>query len=101
MVDGGRLPLRFALITFIIAFGAHWATKSHRVMEEFMGVNSLITGSILEDPLAQKRQSKPRISATPEFGEFIRRYDELPLRPYFHARIPRITVAELIPQTSS
>ena len=37
MVDGGRLPLRFALITFIIAFGAHWATKSHRVIKEFMG----------------------------------------------------------------
>ena len=48
MVDEGRLPLRFALITFTIAFGARWATKSHRSIGEFMGVNSPITGPILE-----------------------------------------------------
>ena len=50
MVDGGRLPLRFALITFIIAFSAHWATKSHRVIGEFLGVNSPITRPILDGP---------------------------------------------------
>ena len=48
MVDEGRLPLRFALITFTIAFGARWATKSHRSIGDFMGVNSPITGPILE-----------------------------------------------------
>ena len=48
MVDEGRLPLRFALITFTIAFGARWATKSHRSIGHFVGVNSPITGPILE-----------------------------------------------------
>ena len=48
MVDEGRLPLPFALITFTIAVGARWATQSHRSIEEFMGVYSLITGPILE-----------------------------------------------------
>ena len=53
MVDEGRLPLPFALITFTIAVGARWATQSHRSIGEFMGVNSLITGPILEGPPAQ------------------------------------------------
>ena len=53
MVDEGRLPLRFALITFTIAVGARWATQSHRSIGEFMGVNALITGPILEGPPAQ------------------------------------------------
>ena len=41
MVDEGRLPLPFALITFTIAVGARWATQSHRSIAEFMGVYSL------------------------------------------------------------
>ena len=48
MVDEGRLPLPFALITFTIAVGARWATQSHRSIGEFMGVYSPITGPILE-----------------------------------------------------
>ena len=53
MVDEGRLPLPFALITFTIAVGARWATQSHRSIGEFMEVNSPITGPILEGPPAQ------------------------------------------------
>ena len=53
MVDEGRLPLPFALITFTIAVGARWATQSHRSIGEFMGVNSPITGPILEGSRGQ------------------------------------------------
>ena len=53
MVDEGRLPLPFALITFTVAVGARWATQSHRSIGEFMGVNSLITGPILEGSRGQ------------------------------------------------
>ena len=53
MVDEGRLPLPFALITFTIAVGARWATQSHRSIGEFMGVYSPITGPILEGSRGQ------------------------------------------------
>ena len=55
MVDEGRLPLPFALITFTIAVGARWATQSHRSMREFMGANSPITEPDLEGPAAEER----------------------------------------------
>ena len=99
MVDGGSLPLRFALITFTIAVGARWATQSHRSIREFMGVNSPITGPILEG----SRGQTPYLSY-PDLGETVTRprwrRRGLPFRPYLHARISRITVVEQLPQIS-
>ena len=97
MVDGGRLPLHFALITFIIAFGARWATKSNLPIGFFLGVDSFIAGPILEGPPAQKVREKWPILATPRFGRPGQRRD-FPFRLYLHARIPRITAVEQLPQ---
>ena len=66
MVDGGRLPLRFALITFIIAFGAHWATKSHRVIGEFVGEDSSTPTVFLLSVEIQLKNSF--VVAPPGFG---------------------------------
>ena len=97
MVDEGRLPLRFALITFTIAVGARWATQSHRSIGEFMGVNSPITGPILEGSRGQiPYLSYPDLVHTIRWPAPARR--DFPFRPYLHARISRITVVEQLPQ---
>ena len=46
-----------------------WSAKSHRSIGEFLGVNSPITGPILEGPRAQNSDTKTRISATPKFAK--------------------------------
>ena len=100
MVDEGRLPLPFALITFTVAVGARWATQSHRSIREFMGVNSPITGPILEGPRGQiPYLSYPDLTDTIRWPGLARR--GLPFRPYLHARISRITVVEQLPQTNT
>ena len=97
MVDEGRLPLPFALITFTIAVGARWATQSHRSIGEFMGVNSPITGPILEGSRGQiPYLSYPDLVDTGVRPPLAR--ENLPIRPYLHARISRITVVEQLPQ---
>ena len=97
MVDEGRLPLPFALITFTIAVGARWATQSHRSIGEFMGVNSPITGPILEGSRGYIPYHHRTDLVGTDAGRTRRRRD-FPIRPYLHARIPRITVVEQLPQ---
>ena len=81
MVDEGRLPLPFALITFTIAVGARWATQSHRSIGEFMGVNSPITGPILEGSRGQNPIPFTPISSAPEFGPVGARKPSVPTLP--------------------
>ena len=100
MVDEGRLPLRFALITFTITLGARWVAKSHLSIGFFLGTNSFITGSILEGPRGQNPLLvTPDLVDTPVGRGLARR--ELPIRPYLHGRIPRITVVEQLPQITN
>ena len=64
----------------------------------FWGLYSPLAGAILEGPL---RAFSPIGNTRSRRGRGLpplaRR--DLPFRPYLHARIPRITVAEQLPQT--
>ena len=100
MVDEGRLPLPFALITFTIAVGARWATQSHRSIGEFMGVNSLITGPILEG----SRGQIPYLSYPDLDGHEVgRRWRDAACRsdPTFTRASPGLAVAEQLPQINN
>ena len=61
-----------------------WERRIPVSFQLFLGVNSPITGPILEGPRAQNKLLESRISATPKFAG-IRRRRELPFRPY-HSR---------------
>ena len=66
-------------------------------MGDFMGVNSPILRPILEGPPAHN----PYCWRTDLADTGIRRNRRrrsLPIRPYLHTRIPRITVVEQLPQ---
>ena len=60
------------------------------VVRVVFGSKILRKGPILEGPRAEKGDRKPSISATPDLGERIR-LRGLPLRPYVHVRISRIS----------
>ena len=74
-----------------------WRAKSQLPMGIFLGIKIPISRPMFEGPSAHNPYLKQAISATAEFGRFGRRR-ELPFRPYLHARIPRITVVEQLPQ---
>ena len=62
-----------------------------------MGVNSPIAGPILEGPRGQNPLLiYPDLVDTETWRRWRRR--DFPFRPYLHARIPRITVVEQLPQ---
>ena len=48
-------------------------------------------------PAERHHQEQTPISSAPSVGR-VRRRRDFPFRPYFHARIPRITVVEQLPQ---
>ena len=71
--------------------------KSHRSIGDFMGVNSLILRPILEGPPAHNPYCwRTDLGDTGVWPPGARR--SLPIRPYLHARITRITSVEQLPQ---
>ena len=71
--------------------------KSHRGIGDFMGVNSLILRPILEGPPAHNPYCW-RTDLTDTGIQARGRRRSLPIRPYLHARITRITSVEQLPQ---
>ena len=73
--------------------------KSHRSIRDFMGVNSPILRPILEGPPAHNPYCwRTDLGDTEIWAN--RRRRGLPIRPYLHARITRITSVEQLPQIS-
>ena len=73
--------------------------KSHRSIGDFMGVNSPILRPILEGPPAHNPYCwRTDLGDTDTWAKGRQR--SLPIRPYLHARITRITSVEQLPQTS-
>ena len=54
-----------------------WERRIPVSFQLFLGVNSPITGPILEGPRGRFKQRKSRISATPKLGDFWRAYPTL------------------------
>ena len=93
-----QAQLRLAHVpTRSLAFLARFAPVPTRI---FLGPYSPLAGAILEGPPAHNCYFKPRISATLRVGR-PRRRRGLPIRPYLHARITRITVVEQLPQINT
>ena len=73
------------------------APKSHHSIRDFMGVNSPILRPILEGPPAHNPYCwRTDLGDTGIQASGRRR--SLPIRPYLHARITRITSVEQLPQ---
>ena len=76
------------------------SAESHVSLGIFLGVNSLITGTILEGSRAQERRRSTPISPTADFGDAggVWRDADFHSDPTIHARISRMTVVEQLPQ---
>ena len=73
-----------------------WERRIPVSFQLFLGVNSPITGPILEGPRGRFKQRKSRISPTPEFADI---GDDADFRsdPTIHARISRMTLVQATP----